>query len=367
MTLSVTLVKSRWVNGNLQFLSNDGNVIFEIDGANEIFHFPGGRDRLELPAACVGTPTIDDDAVVSTHILDGAVIDSKLDNPHTYDTGYPGQVVINVSGVTTDAETVTIDDDIFVVRILATDTTDDAAGEDFNNTDDPLTIDDAVTTYANVTFEEGDLIRLDNEVMEIINIAGNDVTLKRAVSGTTAASHANGTDIFQHATPASPAADQVFVGVATTAADVFTAAITGDINHPTRTQGSFYAMNPEDAEVVAVTADDSGGNIVANDAAITVANTGTNIDIESKAGILPETKLVSHRNYVVQAQEAALGDIRIAFPFDVAGFVLNVYDAAGVPKTLTSEITINGALIEIDDTGATNLADTDVVSVIAWA
>ncbi len=301
-------------------------------------------------------------------VPDGAFAAEKLINPPTHDTGYPGQVVLRVSGATIDGETVTINDDVYVVRHLDDDTTDDADNDDFDNVDDPLVITGAIARYTNVTFEEGDLISLADEVMEILEVGTSDVTLRRAVSGTTAATHANGVDIYQHGTPASPGADEIFVGVADLDADTFTEALTGDINHPTRAQGTFYAENPEDAEVVAFTADDRGGDIVANDDAITVGEAGVNFDIEARDGVLAGARQIAYRTYVVQTEEAALGDIRIAFPFDVGGFVLDCYNASGVPlDPLTSEVTIRGNFIEIDDTGGTHLSDTDIVRVIAWA
>ncbi len=326
----------------------------EVNGDIEI----GGDAEITGNLETTGTVTVPD----------GVFAAEKLVNPPTHDTGYPGQIVLNVSGDTIDGETVTIDDDIYVVRLVATDSNEDAANNDFDNTDDPLVVTGAIAGYAAVTFEEGDLIRLTDEVMEILEVGTSDVTLKRAVSGTTAAAHANGVDIYQHATPASPGADEIFVGVVDVDADTFTEALTGDINHPTRAQGTFYAENPEDAEVVAFTADDRGGNIVANADAIVVAEAGVNFDIEARDGVLAGARQIAYRTYVVQTEEAALGDIRIAFPFDVGGFVLDCYDASGVPlDPLTSEVTIRGNFIEIDDTGGTHLSDTDIVRVIAWA
>ena len=59
-----------------------------------------------------------------------------------------------------------------------------------NNTTDPVTL---ATTGA--MFRVADLIRVENEVMEVTAISGGDVTVKRAMFGSSAASHADASDI----------------------------------------------------------------------------------------------------------------------------------------------------------------------------
>ena len=59
-----------------------------------------------------------------------------------------------------------------------------------SNTTDPVTL-----TTTGTMFRVGDLIRVENEVMEVTTIDGGNVTVKRAMFGSDAASHSDATDI----------------------------------------------------------------------------------------------------------------------------------------------------------------------------
>jgi hypothetical protein len=84
----------------------------------------------------------------------------------------------------------------YVEETMATDSTDDTQGGDFNNTTAPLTVTGAVTNYPNITFVVGLLLKLENEILRVTAVNGNDVTFARAQFGTTAAAHANGVSVF---------------------------------------------------------------------------------------------------------------------------------------------------------------------------
>ena len=58
------------------------------------------------------------------------------------------------------------------------------------NTTDPVTL-----TTTGTMFRVGDLIRVENEIMEVTAIDGGNVTVKRAMFGSDAASHSDATDI----------------------------------------------------------------------------------------------------------------------------------------------------------------------------
>jgi len=81
--------------------------------------------------------------------------------------------------------------------IVDRDSGDDTANGDFQNTTDPLTVTDAVTTYTGVAFAAGRLLRIENELLEVtaVDADTDDVTLERGVAGTEVASHADGNDI----------------------------------------------------------------------------------------------------------------------------------------------------------------------------
>ncbi len=88
------------------------------------------------------------------------------------------------------------DDATYVKGDVATDTTNDTADDSFNNTTSPLTVVDAVADYAAISFAVGQYLKIDNEILRVSAIVGDDVTFQRAQLGTTAAAHADGTSIF---------------------------------------------------------------------------------------------------------------------------------------------------------------------------
>ena len=63
-------------------------------------------------------------------------------------------------------------------------------GATFSATDVTLTVDDGTKAVA------GQLIKIDDEVMRVTLVASNDWTVVRGEADTTAASHADGTDIY---------------------------------------------------------------------------------------------------------------------------------------------------------------------------
>ncbi len=67
---------------------------------------------------------------------------------------------------------------------------------DFGNTTNPLTVTSAVTNYGLITFVSGLLIKIDDEIMEVTEVSGNNVTFQRGVFGTGIKSHVGATKVF---------------------------------------------------------------------------------------------------------------------------------------------------------------------------
>lgn len=84
----------------------------------------------------------------------------------------------------------------YVEETHATDSTEDTANNDFNNTTSPLTLATAVTDYGAITFVEGMFIKIQNELLRVTDVTGNSVTFSRGQLGTTNAVHANANSIF---------------------------------------------------------------------------------------------------------------------------------------------------------------------------
>lgn len=116
--------------------------------------------------------------------------------------------ILDVIANVADGETVTIGADVYELDVINTDSTDNTAGGSWNNVTDPLTVDLAGAGYANVrgVIGEGDLIRIENEIMKCTAIVGTDHTFSRGRSGTANAAHADAEDIYISAAPGGPGA-----------------------------------------------------------------------------------------------------------------------------------------------------------------
>jgi hypothetical protein len=159
------------------------------------------------------------------------------------------------------AETVTIGSDVYEVEIVNTDSTDDTANDDFNNTTNPLLVAGANVSYPGVFGQAvGDLVRIGTEIMRITVKGATDLTFQRGVSGTTNAVHADAADIFIGDGIAG--GSTVAVGlVATLTAAAFAAALIPDINSE-GTEPFTAAADGTSVEITAI-ADGVSGNSVA--------------------------------------------------------------------------------------------------------
>lgn len=77
-----------------------------------------------------------------------------------------------------------------------TETGETTSGTDFNNTTSPLTLATAVTTYSQMTFTQGDLLKIDNEVLQVLVVDGASVTFGRGQQGTLIATHTEERTIY---------------------------------------------------------------------------------------------------------------------------------------------------------------------------
>lgn len=286
------------------------------------------------------------------------------------DAGIPSDNVLRVAADVIEGETVTIGADVYEVELVDTDSTDNTQGGDFNNTTTPLTVVDAVTNYPNSTFAVGSLHGIETEIMVVTAIDGNDVTFQRGVSGTTNAAHADAENVLEG--DGIDSGSTIAVGlVATLTPTAFTPALADDINN--RGTELVKATNPQVSAVYICTADAPGGNVASSVGEIATTETldGVNNVWSSatmEAGRLAATREASIFDHTVTATEVALGEHRLAFPFDIGSFITQAYDSDGVPKDkLTDQIVIeNGNELVWDGTGATNPAAGDKLHGIVW-
>ena len=88
----------------------------------------------------VTTAKIIDDAVTAAKIADGTITTALMANPASYSPGEVACAILRVALDGADGELVTIDSDVYEVEPLATDSTDDTANGDWNNTTNPLSV-----------------------------------------------------------------------------------------------------------------------------------------------------------------------------------------------------------------------------------
>lgn len=178
--------------------------------------------------------------------------------------GVPARAAENELILATDvvsAETVTIGADVYEIEIVNTDSTDDTANGDFNNTTNPLPVAGADVSYPGVFAQAvGDLVRIGTEIMRITAKDATDLTFQRGVSGTTTAVHADAADIFIGDGIAG--GSTVAVGlVATLTPAAFSPALIDDIN--TEGTEAFTASASGNNVVITADAEGSAGNGVA--------------------------------------------------------------------------------------------------------
>lgn len=297
-----------------------------------------------------------------------APIWNKANSPLS-DLGLVPDNSLRVDADVVEDQTVTIGDDIYEVEIVNTDTTDDTQGDDFVPVTNPLVVADFVTNYPNTTVAVGLLIGIQNEIMLMTSVDGDDVTFARGVSGTTIATHADAENVLEGD---GVTAGNIAVGlVATLTPTAFTAALTDDINN--RGTENVTAQNDNVNEVYVFGSDEPGGDAAASTSVLATTETLAGANNEWATATLTGGRAEGQRSgsmfiHTVDAVEVALGEHRITFPFDILTFITQAYTSAGVPKNnLTDQIVIeNGNQLVWDGTGAINPAAGDTLHGLVW-
>lgn len=321
------------------------------------------------------TDAIPDDAVTAAIandiIQNGAIGSALLTNPQCYDAGCPMRQVLVASGNVVDNETVTIGADVYEFIVVNTDSTDDTQGANFNNVTNPLPLTAWDTNYPACTgLIVGDLIRVENEIMRVsARAAGAEtITFTRGHSGTTIATHANGTHVYLPHSSLTAGSTQAVGVVATLTPTVWTAALTAVIN--ALGASLVVATNPSVNEVLIRSAATVGGTVAASATATTTTETMTNAAwgaatmVDGKAAGVRKISVLVH---LVTDDEATAGAVRLCFPFTVAGFMLQAYDANGLYlEGLTDQFVKATTFVTCDGTGGTNPAAGEFIHCIAW-
>ncbi len=330
-------------------------------------------DETGYVKGCIFTDTNETDGINPNYINVGDETGCEfvrvVESVGVDDAGAPMRNILRVASDVISAETVTIGADVYEVEIVNTDSTDNTANGDFNNTTNPLAVTGAVARYANCTLSVGKLIRIQNEILRVTANNGADVTFARGASGTTVATHADAQDIYVGNGIAG--GSTVAVGLVTTLTPTaFMPALVWDINHAgtlhrKATQITVNHMLLESADAV-------GGTVAADTVATTCTETLTGTNNAWAASAMFDGKAAGARKlslftHTVLQVEVDLDLLVIPVAFVPVGFIAQVYSSAGVFKgTLSDGITIVSNRIQYDFAGSTNVVATDKVVLVAW-
>lgn len=310
-----------------------------------------------------------------------------------YADGRLAQNSLFMSGNVVADETVTIGTNVFKCKAITTDTTRTALA--LNNTDVVSQV--TLSGAPGVALANGDLIRIDNEIMKIIDAslaATFKYTVVRARSGTTIASHAGGASVFQAAVATTT---EIPVGVNVTLTPVvFLAALIQEINNAVANGQRVAAkastiFDPGATYADGVAFPDSGraGKVIAyanstdtmivtsaipENSVLATTETLTNGAWNQGATLIGGTP-VAIRGEKLHMRVPTAAEVTQGKMFFKVGFTprINVVDvritATGVAKgwnggvLFVADPTGSGGTVVVDNTGATDWATTDTVMV----
>lgn len=283
------------------------------------------------------------------------------DNQSLLASGLAAQQTLRIAANVASGETVVINGETYRVATAATDST-KTLGSELATTSQ---VNNPVATIAMTAhgLKGGDIIRIDNEIMLVLNpLNANLIQVLRAACNTTIATHAAAAAIF---TEASPGGGGFPIGLnATLTPTAATPALVWAIN--TLGKSNVAAIQVDVNTVVVHTAVKPGGapaayggaNIAVSE---TLAGAGNAWDAANiTGGRKPEVgQLLS---IVPSANEVTAGKIVRVFPFVpvVEECTVRVTATAAV-KAWDGAVTVSGNSIVIDNAGATDWAATDTI------
>lgn len=291
----------------------------------------------------------------------GSVLDEALLHPQTYDPGRKAVNLLAVAADVVDGQKVTVGADVFEVEAVATDSTDDTDNDDFNSTDDPLTVVDAVLTYSHITFAVGKLIAIEGEILRVSVKDGNDVTFLRGQSGTTAAAHADGNDVFKGNGIAGGSTVAVGLAGTLTPAD-FIPALVADAEEHGAEPILFEELGTDG---VLLEADEVGALTTA--CTETLAGAGNAFASATMfGGRAAGVRQMSVQTRVPTAVEITMGLMYFSFDFvpSVKQIAVNVTATPGVASGWDGSFSIDGNRVVLADDGAVNWDGTETVTLV---
>jgi len=278
--------------------------------------------------------------------------------------GRPAIGTLRIAADVVAEETITVGDDVYRVAVVDTDSTQNTSGGQLNNTN-PIVGPVTIPAHGLIG---GDVIRVESEFMLVTNrLNANQVTLKRGISNSTIAAHADGIDIF---TEAVKGAGGIAVCMTTTLTPtVFTPRFVADVNARGRNYPPYGAIQIDVNTVVFYNAVSQGGDAAVDATAVAVAEDMSGSgnawdDATFVGGDVATNRLVVTR--VPIAAEVTKGLLHIVFPFTPTIDKINVQTTAtGAVVAWDGNAAVDGKLLTLDNTGNTDWATTDTITVFA--
>lgn len=276
----------------------------------------------------------------------------------------PGLCSIQVLDAATDVvsdQTVTIGADVYRVADVDTDSGEDTANGELNNTDG-----ESFITMAAHGLIVGDLILVQTELMRVLTvISPSRLRVKRGVCGTTIATHADALDILQELAPGD---GNIAVGLqGTLTATLFHTAFVACINDGDGVE-HVGATKFDASTVIIFSAGKPGGSPAASIAALatteTLAGSGNAWQAATmNAGHGPRNVVIE--TIVPTAIQVTEGSIFRYYPFaPLEVDVIVRVTATNAAVAWIGVVTIVGNRIEIDNGGAVDWAVTDTLKII---
>lgn len=275
---------------------------------------------------------------------------------------------LSVPANAANGDTVTIGTDVFEVDIINTDSTENTANGDFANTTDPLVVDLEGYTTLDPLALVGALFRIENEILKVTAKTDHIATFARGRCGTTAASHADATDIYKSDAPPT----NIPVGLVTTLTPtVFLSALVAEINAGAGSAGQ--------SRLVTATKNSTVGMFIKSNAigAAALATTETmggtnNAWIQGTsmvAGLAPGLKQVFYTSYVPTAADVTLDYLYVPLPFTPTFYEVGVrVTSSGIPKAWVGGVLYEAGppkRLKISNEGAVDWAATDTLWIMA--
>ena len=234
--------------------------------------------------------------------------------------------VLSLTGVVADGETFSLGDDTYELALVTTDSGQNTANGDFNNTSDFINVG---ITGASV----GDVFRVESEFFVVISAGAQSAVVKRGFGGSAVVAHADALDIFTTAAAVPATAGNLVVPVsaaaAATADDQIVAAVNFWSAGYRKGLGGGIGVDVENAlkvEAVLVAASTIAFGYPADGQDAATSETLTNGTLSAFInGVEPAGQRYSRFSFV----SAGTGAENFFAPFEVTSAVVTAFDADG--------------------------------------